>query len=425
MGGTLSPDELVTFSGSSRAGGPANHPTFGHGRGRNAPPYSYASAISSARTGSRNQADRIGATPPALSAYYDLRTGVVDNAWDPTSASGSGLIDRSENSSGFSSGSNSIVSDQQLLQQQYGQGNIQTPFDEFISPLAPNAYVRSLFDPASNSCWAGDIRSDNVGDGGGMPGLGMSPVSAVSYSGSLIDGSAGSPEMSGGSEINFNGTAGFANSSLASYASASVSSAPTSPASSRRHHENKRLKKSKTGVSAAAVAREDSISTSASSSASRGGKRKQPKRELRSASRTSKNTQQRTQETTDERKSRNSHNLVEKQYRNRLNAQFEGLLETLPDTLRFARSRAEQDGEDAQGESGRAVDAEEKRVSKGEVLDMARRHINNLEEEKASLENERDGLQQNFDSLRDAYAAQLAKEGRSLDDDELLRLSGR
>jgi hypothetical protein len=72
--------------------------------------------------------------------------------------------------------------------------------------------------------------------------------------------------------------------------------------------------------------------------------------------------------------SRNSHNLIEKQYRNRLNLQFESLLETLP--------------KEPVGEAG------EKRVSKAEVLVHANEYIQELEEEMRLLEEKNDGLEE-------------------------------
>lgn len=66
-----------------------------------------------------------------------------------------------------------------------------------------------------------------------------------------------------------------------------------------------------------------------------------------------------------------SHNLVEKQYRNRLNSQFSGLLESLPPSF-----------------IGAVVDSSEldKKLSKGEVLVFAKKYIKKLEREKDVLE---------------------------------------
>ncbi|KAJ3453839.1 hypothetical protein MRS44_018471 [Fusarium solani] len=74
-----------------------------------------------------------------------------------------------------------------------------------------------------------------------------------------------------------------------------------------------------------------SKSTSMASTASTASSRQA---KLRSASRTSKNSRSRPNDTPKERRTRASHNLVEKQYRNRLNAQFESLLSALPEQLR-------------------------------------------------------------------------------------------
>lgn len=67
-----------------------------------------------------------------------------------------------------------------------------------------------------------------------------------------------------------------------------------------------------------------------------------------------------------------SHNQVEKQYRNRLNDQFETLLSTLP-------------REDGKG-------SEEKKVSKAEVLMLARKYIRELERDSKRLKKENERL---------------------------------
>ncbi|KAI1419047.1 hypothetical protein F5Y12DRAFT_794899 [Xylaria sp. FL1777] len=122
---------------------------------------------------------------------------------------------------------------------------------------------------------------------------------------------------------------------------------------------------------------------------SSGGGSSTSRSKLRSASRTSKNTHHNPPATAEERKSRETHNNVEKQYRNRLNAHFESLLSALPERM--------QSGE---GEDGGDLDAGERRVSKAEVLEMARRHIKALERECAVLEGERDELRDNMERLR-------------------------
>jgi hypothetical protein len=117
---------------------------------------------------------------------------------------------------------------------------------------------------------------------------------------------------------------------------------------------------------------------------------------LRSASRTSKNTHHNPPVTVEERKSRETHNNVEKQYRNRLNAHFESLLSALPDRMQAG------DGEDGDegGDNDVDFDPADRRVSKAEVLEMARRHIKSLERECAVLESERDELRDNMEKLR-------------------------
>jgi hypothetical protein len=115
---------------------------------------------------------------------------------------------------------------------------------------------------------------------------------------------------------------------------------------------------------------------------------------LRSASRSSKNTHLKPAETPEQHRTRVSHNLVEKQYRSRLNAEFQGLLNALPEQIRNTKDSGEDD-------SGPGVmDLSEKRVSKAEVLDMACQHIWLLEREHAQLENERQELLGSIDKLQ-------------------------
>ena len=121
---------------------------------------------------------------------------------------------------------------------------------------------------------------------------------------------------------------------------------------------------------------------------------------LRSASRTSKNTHHKPAETPEERRSRASHNLVEKQYRNRLNAQFENLLNVLPDHVRSGGPGEEDDSE------GPMPDTTDRRVSKAEVLEMARRHIKSLERNNSALARERDELAEQVEMMRNAKQSQ-------------------
>ena len=84
---------------------------------------------------------------------------------------------------------------------------------------------------------------------------------------------------------------------------------------------------------------------------------------------------------------RRSHNTVEKRYRNRLNWQFDQLLQLLP-------YEAAPEQEHSGGETGG-----HSRVSKAMVLDMARRRILELEEQQQLMKMERDGLMARLDGL--------------------------
>lgn len=79
-------------------------------------------------------------------------------------------------------------------------------------------------------------------------------------------------------------------------------------------------------------------------------------------------------------KGRTNHNQVEKQYRNRLNGQFETLLSSLPND-------DDRDGAKA-------------RVSKADVLVLAKKHIVQLEREEMMLEEQRQNLQGNVQELK-------------------------
>ncbi|KAM5344584.1 hypothetical protein ACJ41O_013119 [Fusarium nematophilum] len=114
---------------------------------------------------------------------------------------------------------------------------------------------------------------------------------------------------------------------------------------------------------------------------------------LRSASRTSKNNRSRPNDTPKERRTRASHNLIEKQYRNRLNAQFESLLSALPEQL-LSGNNGSGDTDESEGNDA------DRRVSKGDVLEMARKHIQFLEQERAELERENLELHGNHRRLK-------------------------
>ncbi|OAA53821.1 Helix-loop-helix DNA-binding protein [Niveomyces insectorum RCEF 264] len=116
--------------------------------------------------------------------------------------------------------------------------------------------------------------------------------------------------------------------------------------------------------------------------------------------------------TDDGRGGRRSHNLVEKQYRNRLNAQFEGLMRALPQDVKAPGSGP---GTSDEGFGG---DAMEKRLSKAEVLEMARLHIQALEQERDDLIRERDQLQGNADILQGLYAGGVSDLGEGGGEDK-------
>ncbi len=78
-------------------------------------------------------------------------------------------------------------------------------------------------------------------------------------------------------------------------------------------------------------------------------------------------------------RARQSHNIIEKQYRNRLNSQFELLLAILPTDRRM------DDGE-------APADADDRHMSKSEVLDLARRRVEALQRDHARLLGERASL---------------------------------
>ena len=103
--------------------------------------------------------------------------------------------------------------------------------------------------------------------------------------------------------------------------------------------------------------------------------------------------------TPEELRARRNHNNVEKQYRNRLNAQFERLLAALPADQRTGSGGVGLGGLNQVGGEGPNG---EKRMSKGEVLDLATRRINALEREKARLQQERHELQKNVEALTNA-----------------------
>lgn len=92
--------------------------------------------------------------------------------------------------------------------------------------------------------------------------------------------------------------------------------------------------------------------------------------------------------------SRTSHNMVEKQYRNRLNGQFSTLLGVLPPDLV---------GVEVEG-YGRDDSSAEKKVSKAEVLILAKRRIQDLERAKVNLEESNGALLEDMQRLKGAWS---------------------
>lgn len=109
--------------------------------------------------------------------------------------------------------------------------------------------------------------------------------------------------------------------------------------------------------------------------------------------------------TAEERRARHSHNIVEKQYRNRLNAQFVRLLAVLPADQRDGngpRRKSTGGGSSGSGDDAATVarsPLEEKRLSKAEVLDLATKRIKTLEYETLRLQKENSELIHSVDAM--------------------------
>lgn len=88
--------------------------------------------------------------------------------------------------------------------------------------------------------------------------------------------------------------------------------------------------------------------------------------------------------------SKRNHNLTEKRYRTRLNGQFETLLLAVPTKL-VSASRSCNFGSDSQ------------KISKSEVLILARQHIRYLEDKHSELERENQALRKDLERLKEAW----------------------
>ncbi|KIH90639.1 hypothetical protein SPBR_00625 [Sporothrix brasiliensis 5110] len=108
-------------------------------------------------------------------------------------------------------------------------------------------------------------------------------------------------------------------------------------------------------------------------------------------------------------RSRGAQNIMERQYRNRLNARFEDLMNALPpESLRspatvFGYSSA----------TAVTANAVERQASKGEVLELARKHIQRLEQQRDDLKRERDELQDTSQRLQKIYASRSSEHGQT------------
>ncbi|KAK0738334.1 hypothetical protein B0T18DRAFT_244108 [Schizothecium vesticola] len=132
--------------------------------------------------------------------------------------------------------------------------------------------------------------------------------------------------------------------------------------------------------------------------ASFAGASQNAKPKLRSASSSSKNFGHRSIQTPKERKERDSHNMVEKKYRNRLNAQYEGLMNSLPPEMQSPTHAT------AAGGMGASSDLADKPLSKGEVLDKSTAYIHELERNHARLSEENEEISRNLERLCSTFS---------------------
>ncbi|KAJ2897578.1 hypothetical protein MKZ38_004563 [Zalerion maritima] len=408
----LSPqfDMGVLDSGAARPShttGLANRATTTSLPTRGAPSYSYPNAVTSARAGSRSiptpsstiamATNSPSPAPHASSTLGPLGSAIPTTTPPPTSPPyssravppygfqpGFGWSSSSSSNSRYNSSSDNSTSNSQLLDFGFPGHDPQS--------MPPGTYGHDFIAP-------GSIQQSSYNFGGFAPNPwrdatdGTAPALAGTDSPFGIPSTIpsntfedGSTEISAPTAFGSPSGHGSATSSRRKRAKKSTwtkaQETPSSPGATTvvSHVSRSSLSSSKSGASSAGATTASSVTKS----------------KLRSASRTSKNALHKPAETPEEKKTRASHNLVEKQYRNRLNQQFESLLDALPDAAR----EAGEDGEDGEGDGDR-------RVSKAEVLDIARRHIKQLEKEKGDLEKERNDLLDNMEKLREAYAQHL------------------
>ncbi|KAH8772399.1 helix-loop-helix DNA-binding domain-containing protein [Hyaloscypha finlandica] len=88
-------------------------------------------------------------------------------------------------------------------------------------------------------------------------------------------------------------------------------------------------------------------------------------------------------------KHKNSHNLIEKKYRNNLNSKIQTLRDSIPSLRSARREDEDEDGMDSDAAGSRTV----QKCNKGTILEKAIEYIAQLEKEIESLSKENSGLQ--------------------------------
>ncbi|KAK3944707.1 hypothetical protein QBC46DRAFT_158623 [Diplogelasinospora grovesii] len=456
------PNDMVMMVGGF-GGPPTKHATASANRTtfprRNAPAFSYPTAVSSARVGSRaslSKAAGLGANSPVAKLSPPYIQAGIDWQQPSSASSGSSSLYNSDDFasplvSSHSSTFNALeyVSTQQqqsaaaaLGNDPYAPADCVSPTD-CVSPASlsltkhpplqgssgfdqyawPNgtAGVSSFSESDTNTGYtkfqddtmaeqqqqqqqqlAGvDVVKEKGGNKGGR-------AAAVDAGGSNNGGGGGSrPKRAKKSHVQDNNT-------VPGSGTLPSPALPLAPASNTRSSSNKTTT-TNNNVTAPVVVN-DRPSGAYYKHGNNNSNNKNNKSKLRSAARTGKTNHQQQplpDETAEERRSRNSHNLVEKQYRNRLNAHFESLLNALPDTMRSPTMGA--GGGGTGGSGGSAADmmdlGEERRLSKAEVLDMSRRYIQSLERDRDRLEREREELLGKVDKLRATYKKRVASGG--------------
>ncbi len=114
---------------------------------------------------------------------------------------------------------------------------------------------------------------------------------------------------------------------------------------------------------------------------------------------------------TRDRKPRTSHNTIEKQYRDRLNTQFDILMNTLPAAMSGAGGGGGGDSDGNGNGNGGGGGSGERRLSKAQVLDLSARYIRALEGERDGLVEEREVLRESVRKLKERCEAEGVVEG--------------